>query len=847
MGCDAAMVKKDKNNKKNTKNVEKNPKQKDGLGTLLIDIEEVYNAQKKGDFEKKLDVSKYKGEYKKIAECYNSTFQFHVDNILKILDILGEYAEGDFSKNLDTLPGKQVVANEKMDLLKNNLEKMISETKRLTQSASEGKLDVRLDAEEFKGGYKEVIQGVNQTLDSVVGPLKVAALYIDQIGQGKIPDQINEKYQGDFNDIKNNINKCISSVDALISDSNMLASAAENEEFSTRADESKHTGDFRKIIEGVNKAFKTAADKLYLYESSLDAVPFPISVTDSDMNWLFFNKAVESITGLKREEMLGKQCSNWNADICKTDRCGIQMLRNGKKTSYFKQPGKDMDFQVDTQFIQNSEGEKIGHIEVIQDITEANRVREYQEKEVDRLATNLEEFSKGNFDIDTNISEGDKYTEEVKSNFMKIKGSLDNSINVVKGLIDEAGTLTEAASEGNLEKRGDSEKFEGNWKIIVEGINNTIEAFIDPMYEAIEILEHLAEGDLTVKIKSDYGGDFAKIKNSLNKTIDNLREKITLINQNANIVSSSSEEMSSSAEEVNSSVEETTSTIQEMADGANNAANQTDVVLNESKKAKDAAADGQKAAEDVKEKMKLIEKATIEGSTKIAGLGEKSKEIGNIVNTINQISEQTNLLALNAAIEAARAGDAGRGFAVVADEVRKLAEESGDATKQIRELISSIQDEIQSAVGSMDENAKQVEEGSKGVDEAVKAFQNLPPIVDAVNESANEVSAVSQQNAAGTEEASSAMQEISASMQQVTSASQELTNVSTDLAAIVRQFKLNFNETESQSKNANTIENNPSTQPTDNSKQNAIGSTDNRNPTPKKQVTNTNKTTKTKT
>ena len=191
MGCDAAMVKKDKNNKKNTKNVEKNPKQKDGLGTLLIDIEEVYNKKKKEEYEKKLDVSKYKGEYKKIAECYNSTFQFHVDNILKILDILGEYAEGDFSKNLDTLPGKQVVANEKMDLLKNNLEKMISETKRLTQSASEGKLDVRLDAEEFKGGYKEVIQGVNQTLDSVVGPLKVAALYIDQIGQGKIPDQIN--------------------------------------------------------------------------------------------------------------------------------------------------------------------------------------------------------------------------------------------------------------------------------------------------------------------------------------------------------------------------------------------------------------------------------------------------------------------------------------------------------------------------------------------------------------------------------------------------------------------------------------------------------------------------------
>ena len=112
---------------------------------------------------------------------------------------------------------------------------------------------------------------------------------------------------------------------------------------------------------------------------------------------------------------------------------------------------------------------------------------------------------------------------------------------------------------------------------------------------------------------------------------------------------------------------------------------------------------------------------------KISALGEKSKEIGNIVDTINQISEQTNLLALNAAIEAARAGEAGRGFAVVADEVRKLAEESGNATQQISNLIKSIRDEIDGAVKSMSENTAQVEEGSKGVSEAVKAFEILPP------------------------------------------------------------------------------------------------------------------------
>lgn len=120
--------------------------------------------------------------------------------------------------------------------------------------------------------------------------------------------------------------------------------------------------------------------------------------------------------------------------------------------------------------------------------------------------------------------------------------------------------------------------------------------------------------------------------------------------------------------------------------------------------------------------MQVIRDTTQEGADKIKALGEKSKMIGNIVDTINQISEQTNLLALNAAIEAARAGETGRGFAVVADEVRKLAEESSQATNQIRELISGIQKEIDEAVRSMSMNTKQVKEGSRDVEEAVKSF-----------------------------------------------------------------------------------------------------------------------------
>jgi methyl-accepting chemotaxis protein len=205
---------------------------------------------------------------------------------------------------------------------------MLDESGKLTKAAIEGRLATRGDVKKLKGGYASVIQGFNDTLDAVIGPLNVAADYVDRISKGAMPVKISDSYNGDFNAIKENLNKCIDAINGLVADANMLSSAAMSGNFSARADVSRHNGDYAKVVMGVNQTLDIVVDKTFWYEQILDSIPFPLSVTDMNMNWTFINKPVEDMLKVKRKDILGKQCSNWGAAICKTKNCGIECLRN---------------------------------------------------------------------------------------------------------------------------------------------------------------------------------------------------------------------------------------------------------------------------------------------------------------------------------------------------------------------------------------------------------------------------------------------------------------------------------------------------------------------------------------
>jgi len=210
-------------------------------------------------------------------------------------------------------------------------------------------------------------------------------------------------------------------------------------------------GDIATVVTNMHTIF---TEKEQWYVAILDAVPFPLSVTDMNMNWTFINKPVEDFIKVKRDTVLGKQCSNWNANICNTENCGVHRLRNNEKVTFFKQ--FDLNFRVDTSYILNSKGEKIGHVEAVQDTSALTKVTHYMEREINRLTDYLNKMANGELNFEPLVGEASEYTKETRLLFVKIcdalKSSLDNLNNIleqVNNAINQTITGAEQMTESS--------------------------------------------------------------------------------------------------------------------------------------------------------------------------------------------------------------------------------------------------------------------------------------------------------------------------------------------------------------------------------------------------------------
>jgi methyl-accepting chemotaxis protein len=344
----------------------------------------------------------------------------------------------------------------------------------------------------------------------------------------------------------------------------------------------------------------------------------------------------------------------------------------------------------------------------------------------------------------------------------------------ISGPLKEITTAAEKMAAGDLEvkiarlRRNDE----------VGALAQTFSVMTESLQGMADVAGKIAGGDLRVKVRPQserdrLGNAFAKMVENLQRMTSQISEGISVLSSSANQISTSTTQLAAGAVETATAVSEATTTVEEVRQAAQVSSQKAASVSENARNMTQISQSGSKSTEEtiagiskIRQQMEAIADSTVR-------LSEQTQTIGQIVATVEDLAAQSNLLAVNASIEAAKAGEQGKGFAVVAQEVRSLAEQSKQATGQVRNILTDIQKATSAAVMATEQGSKAVEAGVKQSSQAGQSIQTLSDSVTEAAQAAMQIAASSQQQLVGVDQVASAMESVKqASTQNADSAKQ---------------------------------------------------------------------------
>jgi methyl-accepting chemotaxis protein len=603
------------------------------------------------------------------------------------------------------------------------------------------------------------------------------------VAAGDLPEPIDEARGPDFNDLRDPLNQVSSTLRQLIAEMNRMSGEHEQGEIDAVVEVARFQGAYAVMARGVNDmvgahiAVKKRAVGIFAdfgrgnFDATLELLPGKKR---------FINEAIEQVRGNLKgliAEMGRMSAEHEKGDI-------DVVIDTGKFQGQFQAMARGVNEMVGAHIAVKKQAMAVvaefGRGNFQAPMPQLPGKKRFINEVIEQVRTNLKALAADAELLSRAAVEG---RLEVRADaarqpgdFRKIVQGINDTLDAVIAPMRDLAAVLDKLAAGDLAARADPSRYQNESRRVLEGVNTTLGALLAPVNEATTILGKLAERDLRARMTGDYQGDHAKMKAALNATAEALHgalaqvaDAVEQVTEAAQQIAASSQAVATGASEQASALQETGASIESVSSSTKQAVDSAQQANSLAQEARGVATEGAAAVEQMQGAM---------GRIKVS-----AESTSQIIKDINEIAFQTNLLALNAAVEAARAGEAGRGFAVVAEEVRSLALRAKEAAMKTEELIRQ---SVREANGG-EATAKQV---ATRLAEIVTGVGKVTAII-------SEIAAASKEQAAGIEQVNTAIAEMdkvtqqnAASAEESSSAASELNGQSEELSAMVGAFRL---------------------------------------------------------